>query len=330
MSPIRSIAVALCAALAFAGAAAAQDIKISHQFKQGDARDEATRLFVAEVVKRDPSLKFRIFPNRSLIAAPFEQLAAMRDGSVEMAVYPINYGGGQVPEFSVTTLPGLIRGLDHGEALRDSAFARTLNEAAHANGVHIVTWWWTPLGFVMKNKAFRGPDSVSGLKMRGADAYVDLLLKEQGASVVAMAGTELYSAMQSGILDGFLTSTESMYTNRFYEVGKSATLGGSYNFATSLQPLMMSRKAWDKLTDAQKKIFDEAARVSEKYFNDVQAKAIEQANAAFKKANVEVHELTKAEFDAWVAAARQHSWAKFEKDAGRGAALIREALAAAK
>lgn len=327
MSPIRSIAVALCAAVAFAGVAAAKDIKISHQFKQGDARDEATRIFVAEVVKRDPSLRFRIFPNRSLIAAPFEQLAAMRDGSVEMAVYPINYGGGQVPEFSVTTLPGLIRGLEHGEALRDSPFAKTLNEVANANGVHIVTWWWTPLGFVMNKKTFAGPDSVAGLKMRGADAYIDLLLREQGASVVAMAGTELYSAMQSGILDGFLTSTESMYTNRFYEVGKSATLGGAYNFATSLQPLMMSYRHWNELTEAQKKIFDEAARISEKHFTDVQNKAIEQAVAAFKKANVEVHELSKAEFDAWIEAARKQAWPKFEKDAGRGADLIREAQA---
>jgi len=324
---IRVIAAVLCAGLAFSMGAAAKDIKISHQFKQGDARDEATRLFVAEVVKRDPSLKFRIYPNRSLIAAPFEQLAAMRDGSVEMAVYPINYGGGQVPEFSVTTLPGLIRGLDHGQALRDSEFAKTLNAVAEANGVRIVTWWWTPLGFVMSKKTFAGPDSVAGLKMRGADAYIDLMLKEQGASVVAMSGTELYSAMQSGILDGFLTSTESMYTNRFYEVGKSATLGGSYNFATSLQPLMMSQKHWNELTDAQKKIFDEAARISEKHFTEVQSKAIDQAVAAFKKANVEVHELTKAEFDAWVAAARKQAWAKFEKDAGRGADLIRQAQA---
>ncbi|MDF3073538.1 MAG: transporter substrate-binding protein [Alphaproteobacteria bacterium] len=327
MSRIRALAAVLCAGLAFSTAVAAKDIKISHQFKQGDARDEATRLFVAEVVKRDPSLKFRIFPNRSLIAAPFEQLAAMRDGSVEMAVYPINYGGGQVPEFSVTTLPGVIRGLEHGLALRDSDFAKTLNDVAMANGVRIVTWWWTPLGFVMKQKTFAGPNSVAGLKMRGADAYVDLLLKEQGASVVAMAGTELYSAMQSGILDGFLTSTESMYTNRFYEVGKSATLGGQYNFATSLQPLMMSKKHWDELTEAQKKIFDEAARISEKHFTEVQSKAIAQAVEAFKKANLEVHELTKAEFDAWVDVARKQAWAKFEKDAAKGADLLRQAAA---
>jgi len=327
MSRLGTIAAVLCASLAFSTAVAAKDIKISHQFKQGDARDEATRIFVAEVVKRDPSLKFRIFPNRSLIAAPFEQLAAMRDGSVEMAVYPINYGGGQVPEFSVTTLPGVIRGLDHGLALRDSDFAKTLNDVAMANGVRIITWWWTPLGFVMKQKTFAGPNSVAGMKMRGADAYVDLLLKEQGASVVAMAGTELYSAMQSGILDGFLTSTESMFTNRFYEVGKSATLGGTYNFATSLQPLMMSRKHWDELTDAQKKILDDAARVSEKYFTEVQSKAIAQAVEAFKKANLEVHELTKAEFDAWVEVARKQAWAKFEKDAGKGADLLRQAQA---
>ena len=54
MSRIRALAAVLCASLAFSTAAAAKDIKISHQFKQGDARDEATRLFVAEVTKRDP------------------------------------------------------------------------------------------------------------------------------------------------------------------------------------------------------------------------------------------------------------------------------------
>jgi len=59
--------------------------------------------------------------------------------------------------------------------------------------------------------------------------------------------------MQSGVLDGFLTSTESMFTNRFYEVGKFATLGGKYNFATSMQPLMMSRKHWDALTEGAEK-----------------------------------------------------------------------------
>ena len=284
-------AIALAVAAAWLSPAEAKDIKISHQFKQGDARDESVRLFAAEVRKRDPSLQFRVFPNRSLISAPFEQLAAMRDGTVEMAVYPLNYGGGQIREFSVTTLPGLIRSMEHRSALRHSAFADTLQEVAMTNGVRIVAWWWTPLGFVMRPREFRGPNFVAGLKMRGADSYVDLLLRESGSSVIAMAGTELYSAMQSGVLDGFLTSTESMFTNRFYEVGKFATLGGKYNFATSMQPLMMSRKHWEALTDAQREAFDEAALVSEKHFTQLQEKATDEAIAAFKKANVKVHEL---------------------------------------
>src|SRR3954470_6480488 len=99
-----------------AGMAAAQvkDLKISHQFKQGDSRDEAVRLFVKEVRARDSSLRFRIYPSGSLISAPIEQLAAMQDGSIEMAVYPINYGAGKVRAFSFSTIPGLIRSLDHG------------------------------------------------------------------------------------------------------------------------------------------------------------------------------------------------------------------------
>jgi TRAP-type C4-dicarboxylate transport system substrate-binding protein len=319
--------IALAVAAAWLSPAEAKDIKISHQFKQGDARDESVRLFAAEVRKRDPSLQFRVYPNRSLISAPFEQLAAMRDGTVEMAVYPLNYGGGQIREFSITTLPGLIRSMEHGSALRHSAFADTLQEVAMINGVRIVAWWWTPLGFVMRPREFRGPESVAGLKMRGADSYVDLLLRESGSSVVAMAGTELYSAMQSGVLDGFLTSTESMFTNRFYEVGKFATLGGKYNFATSMQPLMMSRKHWEALTDAQRDAFDQAALVSEKHFTQLQEKATDEAIAAFKKANVKVHELTEEEFAAWAAVAKKLAWPTFEKDAAKGAKLISEAMA---
>ena len=318
----------ICAALVFALTASgvqAKDIKISHQFRQGDARDQSARIFITEVNKRDASLKFRIYPNRSLVSAPIEQLSAMRDGSVEMAIYPINYGAGQIKEFSVSTLPGLVKSIEHGNSLRDAEFGKVLQRVAMANGVRIVAWWWTPLGFVMREKDLTYPDRINGLKLRGADAYIDLLLRERGASVVAMAGTELYSAMQSGILDGFVTSTESMLTSRFYEVGKSATLGGGFSFATSLQPLMMSRKHWDELSNEQKAAFEAAARASEVHFSREQEKATDEAVAAFKKANVRVHAFSKEEHAAWLDAAKATSWASFAKYTADGAALVRAA-----
>lgn len=303
--------------------AAAIDLKISHQWKQGDGRDAAARVFTKEVSAKDPSVRFRIYPNRSLIAAPIEQLAALQDGSLDMAIYPIHYGSGRIPALSITMLPGLVRSIEHGDQLRDSPFAEALQKVAMDNGFRIVTWWWTPAGFVMRNRELRGPDSVAGLRIRGADAYVDMILRDNGASVQAMAGTEIYSAMQTGVLDGIVTSAESMVSYRMFEVGKFATIGGQYNFVTLLQPLLMSKAAWDKLSESQKAVFDQAARVSEAHFASLQAEADKDAIAAFTKAGVKVHALTEAEYKAWVAAAEKISWPAFKAKAPEGETLVR-------
>ena len=78
--------------LLMAGGAAARELKISHQFPaEGDNRDRAARLFVAEVVARVPSFKFTIHPNLSLKLKAEEQFDALKDGRIEMAVVPLPY-----------------------------------------------------------------------------------------------------------------------------------------------------------------------------------------------------------------------------------------------
>ena len=87
VKPLLAAAAALSLSLAALPALAQNEIKISHQWKQGtDGRDKAVRVFVEEVNKADPSLKFRIYPGSSLIAKPTAQIDALQDGSVEMAV----------------------------------------------------------------------------------------------------------------------------------------------------------------------------------------------------------------------------------------------------
>ena len=105
----RNSIAALFACAAFAAPSFAQEIKISHQFKANtDARDKATRVFVEEVNKKDPGLKFRIYPGSSLNIKPVAQFDALQTGTLEMAVFPMSYAVGKVPEFSVTIMPGTI------------------------------------------------------------------------------------------------------------------------------------------------------------------------------------------------------------------------------
>ena len=322
--PLVAALAAVCFSAMTVPALAQNEIKISHQWKQGtDGRDKAVRVFVEEVTKADPSLKFRIYPGSSLIAKPTAQIDAIQDGSLEMAVYPLVYATGKVPEFSITLMPGTIKNMDHAMRLKNSAFHKKLQEIAEANGVHIVTWWWTPGGFATKDRVITGPSSVKGLKMRAADPYMEEILKAEGASIQSMASTEIYPALQSGVLDGLMTSAESFVSMRIYEQTKNATVGGDYSLFILLQPLIMSKQHWDKLTPKQKEIFEAAAAKSEKYFNDgLQKEASEKMVETFTKANNAVRPMTKAEYDAWVARAKEVAWPKFVKDAKQGQELL--------
>ncbi|MGA0908829.1 MAG: hypothetical protein ACO3QS_05300, partial [Burkholderiaceae bacterium] len=74
-----------------ASIAQAMEIKISHQWKANvDGRDRAARIFVKEVEKADPSIKFRIYPAQSLGIKPVAQLDALQNGTLEMAIFPMS------------------------------------------------------------------------------------------------------------------------------------------------------------------------------------------------------------------------------------------------
>ncbi len=305
------------------GAAQAVEFKLTHQWKQGvDSRDVAARQFAREVTRRDPSITFRIYPGASLISNPIKQLDALQDGTIEMSVIPLVYTTGKIPEFSATILPGAVASAADGMKLRNSEFAKKLQEVAEANGLHIVTWWWTEGGFINRVHPIGPPDGVKGLKFRGADRIVDVALREAGASVFSMPSTELYSALQSGVLDGLLTSYDTLMSMRLYEQSKFATIGGDYTIFVLLQPIVMSKKAWDTLTPAQRKVFEEAALITDKWFNSEQDDVAKNTVAKFRQAGVQVKQMAKPEFDAWVALAKNSSWKEFEKISPRAKELL--------
>jgi TRAP-type transport system periplasmic protein len=309
---IRKTLAALAAGAVLAIPAAAQEIKISHQFKANtDGRDKATRLFVEEVGKRDKSLKFRIYPGSSLNIKPVAQLDALQAGTLEMAVFPMSYAAGKIPEFSITIMPGTISDLDYAMKLKSTPFREKLQNLAHKHNIHIVTWWWTPGAFASKVKMIGGPDTVKGEKMRAADPTFETMLKAAGASVINIPSTEIYPSLQSGVLTSTLTSAETFVSMRIYEQTKFATVGGQYTLWWLMQPLVMSKAAWDKLTPAQKKAFEEAADVSDKWFADSQKEAVDRMIEAYKKAGAQTAPLSKQDFEAWIALAKKTSWPEF-------------------
>lgn len=304
----------LCVAAALilgVSASEARELKISHQWPEGtDARDRATRVFVKEVQARAPQLTFKIYPKLSLKIEATQQFDALQSGELDMSVYVPPYAVKKVPEFSLAVLPGLYPSLDAVRDLRGSKLLEHLQTVANKNGVHIVAWWWVPGGFVNTKRAIAGPDTVKGLKLRGGDPLFDLMLEKAGAIPVALTSDRLYAAMKSGEIDGTLTSYETFVSTKMYEHAKFFTVGspGIWMFLNSL---MISKKVWDGLSEAEQAAFDAAAQISEEYFASAQRDAEVRFVEAFTKAGAKERRFSREDYLAWLGLAQETAWTEY-------------------
>jgi TRAP-type C4-dicarboxylate transport system substrate-binding protein len=304
----------LCVAVALilgAGASQARELKISHQWPEGtDARDRAARVFAKEVETRAPHLTLKIYPRLSLNIEATKQFDALQSGELDMSVYVPPYAVKKVPEFSLAVLPGLYPSLDDVRELRGSKLLKHLQAVANKNGVHIVAWWWVPGGFVNTKREIAGPDTVRGLKLRGGDPLFDLMLEKAGAIPVALTSDRLYTAMQSGEIDGTLTSYETFVSTKIYEHAKFFTVGspGIWMFLNSL---MISKKVWDSLSETDRAAFDAAAEISEEYFASAQRDAEERFIAVFTKAGARERRFSHEDYLAWLHLAQETAWRQY-------------------
>jgi TRAP-type C4-dicarboxylate transport system substrate-binding protein len=303
------------------GGAFAQELRISHQWPEGDGRDRAIRVFVQEAEARASGLKFRVYPNSSLKIEPDRLLEALQSNAIELAAFPLSYAVPKVPEFSLARLPGLVPDLKAGQALKGSDIHAELQSIAEASGIHIVTWWWAPGGFFAKSREISDPSSVQGLKMRGAEPLFEFMLKEAGASIANMPSTKLYEAMKSGSLDAIGTTYEAFLSFRLYEQTKFATIGSPSLFM-GFSPMVMSLTVWNRLTQEQKAAVEDAAAISDAYFEAIQRNLERQLVTTLVKAGVRIRRMTKEHYLEWLELAQRTAWLEYTKINPRARELL--------
>ena len=106
-----------------------------------------------------------------------------------------------------------------------------------------ITWVWQGGGIASIGKAVLVPDDVKGMKARGASREVDLMLKAAGAAVTSMPSSEVYAAMQSGVLDAAVTSSTSLISFRLQEFSKNLTTARNRTFWFMMQPWRFQRRS---------------------------------------------------------------------------------------
>lgn len=316
-------------ALALAMPAQAQvTLKASHQFPggKGDPRDEMVQIIAREMKAANVGVEIQVYPGASLFK-PNDQWNAMVNGQLDMSSFPLDYASGKVRAFSATLMPGLVRNHDRAQRLNNSPFMKEIKAKIEKAGVVVLADAWLAGAFASKKGCIRTPADMKGLKIRSAGATFAAMWQEAGASIVSIPSNEVYNALQTGVADATDTSAGSFVSFRLYEQVKCITAPGDNALWFMYEPVLMSKKSFDKLTKPQQAALMKAAKKSEEYFNAETRKLDEKMEAAYKKNNVEVIHLTPAEYDQWLKVAQNSSYKRFSSEVSDGKKLIEEALA---
>jgi TRAP-type C4-dicarboxylate transport system substrate-binding protein len=327
MKCIRIMAAAVAAALAGSSFAADITLRASHQFPggKGDVRDEMVQMIARDAKAANVGLEVQVYPGASLFK-PNEQWNALVNGQLDISSFPLDYASGKVRSFGATLMPGLVRSHDRAARLNGSQFMKDMKAQIEKAGVIVLSDAWLAGAVASKKGCIRKPDDIKGLKVRSAGPTFASMWQAAGASIVSVPSNEVYNALQTGVADATDTSTGSMVSFRIYEQVKCITAPGSNALWFMYEPVLMSKKTFNRLDKKQQDALLAAGRKAEAFFAKEAPKLDDEMVKAFKEHNVEVVTLTPAEYDAWLKIARQSSYPEFAKEVPDGQKLIDEAL----
>jgi TRAP-type transport system periplasmic protein len=310
-----------------AGAMAQTQLKASHQWPggKGDVRDEMVQIIAREVAAADVDLEVRVYPAASLFK-PTQQWDAMVEGQLDISAFPLDYASGKHPQFSATLMPGLVKNHEHAKRLNDSPFMEDIKQIIDDAGVMVLSDAWLAGGFASKGECVLEPADAEGKVMRSAGPAFEQMLAAAGASINSMPSSEIYTGLQTGVLDAVNTSSGSFVSFRIFEQVDCLTPPGDFALWFMYEPILMSEASFERLTPEQQQALLDAGQKAEDYFFDA-AKGLDQELVeTFEKSGVEVTAMSQDQFNEWLDLARESSYKIFAEEVPGGDQLIEKAL----
>jgi len=253
--------LALAIALAFTAAPAlAQTTKLTlgHGTAVGNPRHEAAVKF-AEVLKAKTSgrIEVQVSP-ASQLGDDAAMVTALRTGALDMSANSQGAVAGVVPEFAAFGMPFLFSSLPQAWKLMDGPVGQELAKKSADKGLIVLGFWDNGIRHLTNSKrAILKPEDMKGLKMRTPpDAVTVDIMQSMGAEAQQIKFSELYVALEQGVVDGQENPIANIHSGKLYEVQKFMSLTGHKYEVT---PFLMSKRTWDKLSDADHKAVMEAA-----------------------------------------------------------------------
>jgi tripartite ATP-independent transporter DctP family solute receptor len=252
-------AVGVAVATLLTQAASAQTtVRLSHPTPATSHYGAGSQAFCAELEKRTSNrFKCQIQAGSNDERASIE---AVQLGTLDVTNTSTGPVSNFVPEVGIVDIPFLFRDYDHARRVLDGPIGQEILARFPAKG--LIALAWTENGFrhlTNSKRAVVKPDDVKGLKVRTMQNPVHIqAFQSIGVQPTPMAFSELFTALQQGVVDGQENPIPVILSSKFSQVQKHLSLTG-HVYSPSL--LLMSPALWNKLPDADKAHFREAARV---------------------------------------------------------------------
>lgn len=307
---VRTFVAVAAAALMPLAAHAQATIKLTlgHGAAPGNPRHEAAVKF-AETLKAKTGgrIEVQVAPSAQL-GDDAAMVTALRTGALDMSANSQGAVANVVPEYAAFGMPFLFSGLPQAWKLLDGPLGKELADKSAQKGLIVLGYWDNGIRHMTNSKhPLLKPEDLKGLKMRTPpDAVTVEIMEALGAEAQQIKFAELYVALQQGVVDGQENPLMNIYASKLYEVQRYLSLTGH---KYEMTPFLMSKRSWDKLSEADRKAVMEAAAAATTLQRKLSQEADEKLVADLKAKGVRIDIVDKAPFekatavvdDKWVA-----------------------------
>ena len=298
----RSLLALLCLLLVVGGNVWAQSpivIKFSHVVAKDTPKGKAAEKFkeLAEAATKG-RVKIEVYANSTLYKDK-EELEALQLGAVQMlAPSMAKFGPLGVKEFELFDFPYLFTDQQSLERVTNGPVGKEMLKRLETKGLIGLSFWDNGFKIMSSNRSMHVPTDIKGLKLRiQASKVLDEQMRVLGANPQVMAFSEVYQALQTGVVDGLENVPSNLYTQKMHEVQKHMTVTnhGYIGYA-----VVVNKKFWEKLPADVRSQLDGAMKEATEYANKIAQQENEAALDAIRKSGkVTVYMPTDGEKAEW-------------------------------
>jgi len=282
--------------LAVGSALAQTEITLGHVGEPGSLFDQSAQEFARRANEKLGDKAKVVVYGSSQLGGDSEMLKKLKLGTIDLAL-PSTVMSSEIPAFGLFEMPYLVKDRDHMARIREEVVKPMLVPAAEDKGYRILATWENGIRHITNNqRPIVQPADLQGIKLRTPKGVWRVkMFQTYGANPSPMALSEVFVALQTGVMDGQENPFAQIYPSRFQEVQKYLSLSGHVYTPAYLT----AGRSWNRLPEDVRTVLAETALETQDFVLETATRLDDELLAKLKAAGMQVNEVDK---DAFIAA----------------------------